>query len=87
MAAKPAEVERLKKALQALIEPSRNELGCLVYELWQETPTSFIMYERFESESAFEQHLKRPYIQSFFENEYQTYVASHWAINLHPAEL
>lgn len=80
MTAKKGKEERLQKALQALIEPSRQEPGCLAYELWQDlhNPLSFIMYEHFQNREALEKHIEMSYIQRFIENEYLSCVESHW---------
>jgi quinol monooxygenase YgiN len=84
MTAKEGREAQLQKALQALIEPSRQEPGCLTYELWQDlkTPRSFIMYERFQNREALARHTEMPYIQSFIENEYLSCVESHWDLDL-----
>lgn len=80
MTAKKGKEEQLKQALQALIQPTLNEKGCLAYELWQDLKIkgSFIMYERFQNREALESHLKMSYIENFVKNEYVTCVESHW---------
>jgi quinol monooxygenase YgiN len=80
MTAKKGKEEQLKKALLALIQPSRQEPECLAYELWQDSanPRSFMMYERFKNRAALEKHVNMPYIQQFIQKEYATCVESHW---------
>ena len=51
-------VETVRDALIALIEPSRAEPGCLVYLPHQVDgePGSFMVYERYRDEAAYETH-------------------------------
>lgn len=80
MTAKKGKEEQLRKALQALIQPTLQEKGCLAYELWQDHANlaSFIMYERFINREALDHHVKMPHIEHFVKNEYATCVESHW---------
>jgi quinol monooxygenase YgiN len=84
MTAKAGKEKELISALQALIESTRKEPGCITYELWQDVnnPRSFIMYERFKNQETFDLHLQMPYILHFMENQYSTCVESHWDIDL-----
>lgn len=80
MTAKEGKEKELFQALQALIPPTRQESGCLAYELWQDlnNPRSFMMYERFTSQGAFQKHIEMPYIQDFLENTFASCVEAHW---------
>ena len=53
-------------ALQALVAPSRAEPGVLVYELHRdrERPGSFMFYEKFADQAAFDAHMTTPHIQA-----------------------
>jgi quinol monooxygenase YgiN len=64
--AKPEKVEEVKNLLSGLIEPTRKESGCVVYELLQnkKDPTDFTFVEEWESESALENHFSTEHIQS-----------------------
>lgn len=67
--AKPGKEDAVKQALLALIQPTRLEAGCINYDLHQSNTdkADFRFYENWESEEAFDQHLKTPHIQSFLE--------------------
>ena len=64
--AKPEKVEEVKNLLSSLIEPTRKESGCVVYELLQnkKDPTDFTFVEEWESESALENHFSTEHIQN-----------------------
>ncbi len=57
----------LKHLLLNLLEPTRQEQGCMLYELHQdqEDPTNFFMYEQWESKTLLEQHLASEHINKF----------------------
>jgi quinol monooxygenase YgiN len=57
-------VEETKAMLLALIEPTRQEAGCLRYELLQNQadPTDFTFVEEWESVSALHAHLGSEHI-------------------------
>lgn len=62
--AKPDEVEAVKKALMAMVPPTRKEKGCLCYNLHQSTKdkTEFAFYEQWADKEAFEAHGKSPHM-------------------------
>ena len=49
----------LENQLRALLEPTRKEPGCLVYELHcdPENPGKFMFYEKFKSQAALDLHV------------------------------
>ncbi|HBC3811847.1 TPA: antibiotic biosynthesis monooxygenase [Vibrio alginolyticus] len=55
------ELEVVATALENHIELTRNEVGCLIFEVTQsnELPTRFIVYEEFTDKTAFENHQAR----------------------------
>ena len=61
--------EKLRKELQALIEPTRSETGCIAYDLYHdhEDKSLFMFYESWKNKSDLEQHLQKPYIKSFMD--------------------
>ena len=67
--AKPGKEAALLEVLRGLLEPTRNEAGCLRYELNQEieNPAAFTFAEKFTNREAFEAHVKTPYVKSFGE--------------------
>jgi quinol monooxygenase YgiN len=62
--AKADKVEEVKALLEGLIEPTRKEAGCIVYELLQNTgePTDFTFVEDWKSAADLEAHLKTPHL-------------------------
>jgi quinol monooxygenase YgiN len=61
----PNQIEPLKKLLISLVEPTRKESGCLVYELLQNEadPTDFTFVEEWRSTEDLEAHLASNHIQ------------------------
>jgi quinol monooxygenase YgiN len=57
----------LGSAFHSLIAPSRQEPGCLVYELHvdPEDPGKFMFYEKFKDQAALDVHLASPHFHSF----------------------
>lgn len=56
--ARPGKEEDLRGVLEALIEPTRAEAGCLHYELWQNRalPADFTFVEEWSSQEALDEH-------------------------------
>lgn len=65
--AKPGEEDNLRQALQALVEPTRAEAGCLQYDLHKDNddPGHFFFYERWESMAALEAHVASAHFKTF----------------------
>ncbi|MFH6942838.1 putative quinol monooxygenase [Flavobacterium sp. FlaQc-50] len=65
--AKSGKNQLLKEALLALIEPTRNEEGCLEYVLYEDHESSgaFYMNEEFKNAEAFEAHIQTDHFQNF----------------------
>jgi len=64
--AKPGQEAELKKALIALVAPTRQEAGCLNYDLHQlpEDPTKFLFHENWTSKAHLDAHLQNAHIQA-----------------------
>ena len=60
----PGKQEEVKLALIDLVEPTRREEGCLVYELQQNQvdSTDFVFIEEWESETLLNAHLESPHM-------------------------
>jgi quinol monooxygenase YgiN len=56
--AKSGEEERVRSCLERLAEPSREEPGCRFYQPCQdrESPGTFLIFEIYDDESAYESH-------------------------------
>lgn len=59
----PDKVEEIKSVLIELVEPTRQEAGCIQYDLTQnkEDATDFVFVEEWESEAALEAHMRTPH--------------------------
>ena len=62
----PDKVAELKSLLLSIMEPTRQEEGCIKYELLQNQadPTDFTFVEEWESAALLEQHLASTHIQA-----------------------
>ncbi|WP_126652786.1 putative quinol monooxygenase [Chryseobacterium aureum] len=64
---RPEKREKLKHALQQLIDPSRSEAGCIYYILFEDknVPGTFYMWEAFKDDKAFEFHTQTEHFKNF----------------------
>ena len=62
----PGKVEALKAVLLELIEPTRQEAGCIKYELLQNDsdPTDFTFVEEWASHEALDTHLVSDHLKT-----------------------
>jgi quinol monooxygenase YgiN len=65
--AAPGREEDLARELFALVEPTRQETGCLAYELHvdPENPGKLMFYEKFADQAAIDFHVSTPYFKKF----------------------
>lgn len=65
--ARPGQRDALCEGLQALVMPTRQEPGCLDYQLFELTdaPGTFYMRESFKDELALEAHRESAHFQAF----------------------
>jgi quinol monooxygenase YgiN len=65
--AMPGSEEAVAAALKALVEPSRAEEGCLLYDACRMTddPTQLVVLEEWASQDALETHMKTPHFRGF----------------------
>ncbi|EDP59241.1 putative quinol monooxygenase [Vibrio sp. AND4] len=64
--AKTDAITQLKQALEAMLEPTRNETGCARYQLFQDknNPSQFLFQEQFVDQAALETHCNTSHFQS-----------------------
>ena len=64
--AKSGQEEAVKEALVSLVAPTRQEPGCLCYNLHQSKsdPTEFMFYEQWASRAAIDAHGKTPHMKA-----------------------
>ena len=67
MRAKPGREDRLRAALQSLVEPTREEPGYVNYDMHEsvEQPGLFFFYENWESGEHLDAHLQTPHLVEF----------------------
>lgn len=55
----------IRKAVEAVIAPTRSEPGCINYDLYQSTeaPSIFMLYENWRSKKDLDEHLAMPYLK------------------------
>jgi quinol monooxygenase YgiN len=65
--AKPGKEDALRKALLALVEPSRAEAGCIEYILHaiKDDPAAFLFYEIWKDQAALDLHVKTETFTNF----------------------
>ena len=65
LTAKADKIEETRTALTAVIEPTRAEDGCILYELMQNNadPADFTFYEEWLSDAALDAHLQTPHLR------------------------
>jgi quinol monooxygenase YgiN len=59
--------DELRQALEALVEPTRQEKGYINYDMHQglQDPDMFFFYENWESEADLDAHLAAPHLTAF----------------------
>lgn len=59
--------EELGRRLQALVEPTRQEAGCINYDLHRsnEDPALWMLHENWRSQRALDLHFETPYLRDF----------------------
>ncbi len=62
--ARPETVDAVRRILVGMLEPSRAEEGCLIYELLQgnDDPTDFTFVEEWTDDAALARHAAAPHI-------------------------
>ena len=67
MRAAPDKRDELRQALEALIEPTRQEKGHVNYDMHQgiEDPDQFFFYENWESGEDLDAHIAAPHLVEF----------------------
>lgn len=65
MNAKPGKEQALREMLSSLVEPTRQEEGCINYYLHEsvDTPGEFMFYENWVSQEAHEFHRQTPHFK------------------------
>lgn len=65
----PDQVEWVKTELLKLLEPTRQEAGCIQYDLHQDkdNPRLFLFYENWENRELWQAHIASEHIQDYRE--------------------
>ena len=69
LTSKTETIDETRKVLEAFIDPTRAEDGCVLYVLMQnnDDPTDFTFVEEWESNETLDAHLESPHISAFKE--------------------
>lgn len=64
--ARPGQEAKLRAALTGLVAPTRQEAGCLNYDLHilPDNPAKFLFHENWTTKAALDAHLQTPHIQA-----------------------
>ncbi len=75
--AKDESINELKELLITMIEPSRAEEGCLLYNIYQltEKPTEFVVVETWETQGHLDAHGKTTHYNNYKAN-FEPFTAS-----------
>jgi quinol monooxygenase YgiN len=67
--AKPGSEDTLREALNTLVAATRDEEGCVAYDLFESTaaPGTFVTVERWTDQAALDAHMGTPHIAAAFE--------------------
>lgn len=68
---KPVEVERFIALAQKMVSQTRQEKGCIAYNLYKDClceKPQFLFYEEYQDEDALSLHNNSEYLKSFFES-------------------
>jgi quinol monooxygenase YgiN len=65
--AKPGMEDRVREAVMALVGPTRQEAGCINYDLHRSLDDSatLFLYENWFSKGDLDEHLQMPYLKDF----------------------
>ena len=65
--AKPGMEATVEQAIRALVEPTRQEAGCINYDLHRSSDDGslFMLYENWVSKKVLDEHLNMPYLRDF----------------------
>ena len=76
-------IEELKALLGTMIQASRVEKGCLLYNIYQmqDRPATFVVVEAWENEEALEGH-KNSEHYLLYKSSYEQYTADKYSDNL-----
>jgi quinol monooxygenase YgiN len=74
--AKDDSIEELKKLLEMMVVPSRNEVGCELYNIYQleAKPNTFVVVETWENDEALKGHQNSAHYKEYKAN-FEPYTA------------
>jgi quinol monooxygenase YgiN len=61
-------IAKVRSQLMGLVEPSRKEIGCIRYSLYQDidTPALLVVYEEWENKSTLDTHMSTTHFKECF---------------------
>lgn len=78
--AKEGNIDDLKRLLEMMVKPSREEPGCLLYNIYQlkESPTDFVVLESWENEVALEGHKNSDHYK-YYKSHFEPFTAEKYS--------
>ncbi|MFA7084774.1 MAG: putative quinol monooxygenase [Arcobacteraceae bacterium] len=75
--AKDENIQELKALLTTMVEPSKKEVGCLLYDIFQvkNEPTRFIVIESWENNEALDGHKQTDHYH-YYKAHFEQYCAN-----------
>lgn len=67
VALKPGHQDAASPLIQAVVEPTRKEPGCISYDMYATPPHHCFVFEQWESDEALQAHLATPHVVSFLQ--------------------
>jgi len=66
--AAPGREQELHRRLREVVALTQAEPGCLLFEVFErlDSPGQFVLWERFATRAAFDEHVKAPYTVEYF---------------------
>lgn len=62
---KEGKAAELRSSLLSLVQPTREEAGCIIYNVYETKDGSFLLYEVWRSQEDLEKHFQKPYLKDF----------------------
>ncbi|WP_192579649.1 putative quinol monooxygenase [Micromonospora sp. AMSO31t] len=81
---KPGEVDAVRRAHLAMVEPTRGEPGCLAYDLYQsrEDPSVMFFYENWTNQDALSKHMNTPNFYRYVRGEVDGRLVVPWTAHM-----
>lgn len=69
MRPRPGKTAQLRTGILALVAPTRAEVGCVSYDVYEAAGGSLILVETWRSPAELEAHQRQPAVRKFFDEQ------------------